>query len=171
MSVGFDGPTPGYRPCVGLVLLNEAGEVFVGRRNDTGPDQPEAWQLPQGGIEDGETPREAAFRELAEEVGTRKAEVLSESTHWFDYDLPPDIAGKKWRGRFKGQSLKWFALRFLGADSDIDIETEHPEFDAWRWAPLDDVPGLIVDFKRAHYERVAAAFRHLIEDPDELEID
>lgn len=171
MSSATEGPTPGYRPCVGLMLFNATGEVFVGRRTDTRPGQPEAWQMPQGGIDDGEMPREAALRELAEETSITDAEVLAESTGWFDYDFPPEIASTKWNGRFKGQSQKWFALRYLGRDSDIDIETDDQEFDAWRWVPLDEVPGLIIEFKRPIYERVVAAFRHLVEDPEDLEID
>ena len=147
-----------YRPCVGIMLLNHVGMVFVGKRIDN---VTEAWQMPQGGIDAGEDPRQAAFRELKEEIGTDHAEVLAESRGWLDYDLPRDLADKVWRGRFRGQTQKWFALRFLGQDSDIDIETEHPEFNAWRWAPMADLPRLIVPFKRDNYEKVVAEFRHL----------
>lgn len=171
MNIATEGPTPGYRPCVGLALFNEKGEVFIGRRNDRPADDPHAWQMPQGGIDDGETPREAALRELAEETGVTSAEVLAESTGWFDYDFPAEIAGTRWNGRFRGQTQKWFALRLAGDDGEIDIETDHREFDAWRWVALDSVPALAVAFKRPLYERVAAAFRHLAEEPDDLEIE
>lgn len=147
-----------YRPCVGIMLLNGGGQVFVAQRIDQ---QVEAWQMPQGGIDAREDPRQAVFRELKEEIGTDHAEVLAESRGWLDYDLPRDLADKVWRGRFRGQTQKWFALRFLGQDSDIDIETEHPEFNAWRWAPMADLPRLIVPFKRDNYEKVVAEFRHL----------
>ena len=147
-----------YRPCVGIMLLNGGGQVFVAQRIDQ---QVEAWQMPQAGIDAREDPRQAVFRELKEEIGTDHAEVLAESRGWLDYDLPRDLADKVWRGRFRGQTQKWFALRFLGQDSDIDIETEHPEFNAWRWAPMADLPRLIVPFKRDNYEKVVAEFRHL----------
>ena len=147
-----------YRPCVGIMLLNVDGHVFVAQRIDQ---QVEAWQMPQGGIDDGEAPATAALRELAEEIGTDKAEILAESPDWIPYDLPEKLADKVWKGRYRGQTQKWFAMRFTGADSDIDINTKHPEFDAWRWAAMDDLPSLIVPFKRAVYEQVVGMFRHL----------
>ena len=147
-----------YRPCVGIMLLNADGHVFVAQRIDQ---QVEAWQMPQGGIDDGEAPATAALRELAEEIGTDKAEILAESPDWIPYDLPEDLADKVWKGRYRGQTQKWFAMRFTGADSDIDINTKHPEFDAWRWAAMGDLPNLIVPFKRAVYEQVVGMFRHL----------
>ena len=121
-----------YRPGVGIFLLNAVGEVFVAQRIDT---RQEAWQMPQGGIDDGETPRQAALREMAEEIGTNKAEILAESRHWLSYDLPPELVSKVWKGRYRGQKQKWFALRFLGEDSDIDLATPEPEFLSWRWLP------------------------------------
>lgn len=144
-----------YRPNVGLVLFNADGLVFTARRIDTSLD---AWQFPQGGIDDGETPRTAALRELEEEIGTAKAEVIGESAGWYSYDLPTDVADTWQKGRWRGQKQKWFALRFLGTDADINIATEHPEFSEWRWMKLADVPGVIVPFKRALYQQVAAEF-------------
>lgn len=153
-----DAPKLPYRMGVGVVLFNAEGLVFVGRRIDQ---TAEAWQLPQGGIDEGETPRQAALRELKEEVGTDKARIIAETRDWIDYDLPPDLVGSVWKGRYRGQRQKWFAARFLGADSDIDIATKHPEFDAWRWAPFDQIPQLIVPFKRDLYRRIVEEFRHL----------
>jgi len=149
---------PGYRPAVGIMLLNRDGLVFVGRRIDM-PERLAAWQMPQGGIDPGETPRQAALRELGEEVGTDRAEILAESRAWLRYDLPAEIAGRMWGGRFRGQRQKWFAMRFTGHDADIDIATEHPEFDAWRWAAPAELPELIVPFKRPLYCDVIADFR------------
>jgi len=147
-----------YRPCVGMMLFNRDGLVFVGRRIDQ---TAEAWQMPQGGIDEGEDPRATALRELAEEIGTDKAEIVAECRDWIDYDLPPDLVGKVWHGRYRGQRQKWYALRFLGRNRDINLQTAHPEFDAWRWAPIDQIPRLIVPFKRKLYERVVAEFRYL----------
>ncbi|HSV29609.1 MAG TPA: RNA pyrophosphohydrolase [Candidatus Omnitrophota bacterium] len=144
-----------YRKGVGIVLQNRDGLVFVARRIDTKAD---AWQFPQGGIDDGEDPRTAALRELEEEIGTAKAEIVAESRDWLSYDLPRDVADKCWKGRFRGQAQKWFLLRFLGSDADIDIATEHPEFSEWRWMALADVPSVIVPFKRDLYERVVEEF-------------
>lgn len=146
-----------YRPCVGLMLFR-GGLVFVGQRTDASG----AWQMPQGGIDDGETPPQAALRELHEEVGTDNAEIVAESRDWHYYDLPPELARKMWGGRFLGQRQKWFALRFLGADADINIATAHPEFSAWKWAPLDDLLDLIVPFKRDVYRTVVAEFAPIV---------
>jgi putative (di)nucleoside polyphosphate hydrolase len=148
-----------YRPGVGMMLLNPDGLVFVGRRIDQ---TAEAWQMPQGGIDPGEDPRATAMRELAEEVGTDKAEIIAESRDWLLYDLPPELADSVWKGRYRGQKQKWFAMRFLGQDSDIDLATAHPEFEAWRWLPADRLSDLIVPFKRALYQQVVAEFRHLL---------
>ena len=151
-----DGP---YRPCVGIMLLNSSGLVFVGQRiNATGP---QAWQMPQGGIDEGETPRAAAFRELEEEIGTAKAELLAEHDRWLAYDLPPDLVGRVWNGQYRGQTQKWFALRFTGVDTDIDLETAHPEFASWRWERMDRLPDLTISFKQEIYREVVAAFGHL----------
>lgn len=152
-----------YRPAVGIMLLNRERHVFIGRRIDM-PAGLAAWQMPQGGIDPGETPRQAALRELAEEVGTAKAEILGESSLWLHYDLPPEIAGGMWRGRYRGQRQKWFAMRFLGEDRDIDPgTTEHPEFDAWEWVAPALLPELIVPFKRQLYLDVLAEFRTLLD--------
>lgn len=148
-------PGPDYRRNVGLMLLNDQGLVWVGRRTDTELD---AWQMPQGGIDQGEEPAEAALRELEEEIGTAKAEILFQSDGWVTYDLPSELRAKVWGGKWRGQAQRWFALRFTGTDDDIDIATEHPEFGAWRWAPRADLPDLIVPFKRPVYEAVLAEF-------------
>jgi putative (di)nucleoside polyphosphate hydrolase len=151
---------PVYRPGVGIMLLNGDGKVFVGRRIDM-PAGLAVWQMPQGGIDPGETPRQAALRELKEEVGTDRAEILAKSAVWHHYDLPPEVARRMWRGRYRGQRQKWFAMRFTGSDADIDPATEHPEFDAWEWVSPDRLPELIVPFKRQIYLDVLAEFREL----------
>lgn len=149
-----------YRPGVGLMLFNADGRIFVARRIDM---PSEAWQMPQGGIDKNEDPRRAALRELKEEVGTDQAEIVAESRHWRPYELPAELQGVLWRGRYRGQRQKWFLLRFTGADGDIDIATEHPEFLEWKWVELPEVARLIVPFKRAVYEEVVAEFGPLIE--------
>ncbi len=149
-----------YRPGVGIMLFNGAGLVLVARRIDM---VSEAWQMPQGGIEEGERPIDAAFRELAEEIGTAKAEVLAEAEGWLDYDLPHDLVAKLWQGRFRGQTQKWFAMRFTGVDGDIDIATKHPEFSAWKWAEPAALPDLIVPFKRDLYAELVRRFGPLAE--------
>ncbi len=149
------GPQAGYRPCVGLLLIDPAKRLFIGERR--GP-LLDAWQMPQGGIDPGETPLDAARRELREEVGTDRVELLAESRHWYAYDLPPELRPAHWRGRYRGQSQKWFAFRFTGSDADIDLETHHPEFARWRWASADEALRLIVAFKRPVYRAVLAEF-------------
>jgi len=148
-----------YRRGVGIMLFNGRGQVFVARRIDT--DQA-AWQMPQGGIDEGETPRQAATRELREEIGTDKVAFVAESRSWLRYDLPVALVPKVWCGRFRGQEQKWLAARFLGTDGDIDIATEHPEFNAWRWAELETLPSLIVPFKRALYAALVEEFAPVI---------
>jgi len=148
-----------YRPCVGIMLLNERGQVFVGRRVD-GPQ--DAWQMPQGGIDPGENPKEAALRELVEEVGTNDIEFLGETDDWLIYDLPDHLVGHVWGGRYRGQRQKWFLARLTGPESGIDIDTDHPEFDAWRWLDLQDLPNVIVPFKRDVYETLVERFRALV---------
>lgn len=153
----LDSEVLGYRPAVGIMLLNRHGEVFVARRLDM-PMLP-AWQMPQGGIDAGESPRQAALRELKEEIGTDKAEILGESRGWLKYDLPAELAGRIWGGRYRGQQQKWFVMRFTGDDRDIDLATEHPEFDAWQWVAPTRLPELIVPFKRQLYIDILAEFR------------
>ena len=143
-----------YRFGVGVCLLNRAGHIWVGRRIDTVG----AWQMPQGGIDAGESPMAAARRELWEETGIRRAEPLAETVGWLRYDLPDDLLGKVWRGRFRGQEQKWFAFRFLGQDDDIDLTAHHQEFDTWQWAAADTVLAQIVPFKRQVYAAVFAEF-------------
>ncbi|MEA2779788.1 MAG: putative (di)nucleoside polyphosphate hydrolase [Rhodospirillaceae bacterium] len=147
-----------YRPGVGIMLLNPQGEVLVARRIDM---PSEAWQMPQGGIDKGEEPLEAAWREMHEEIGTDRAELAAESRDWLTYDLPPDLADHIWKGRYRGQRQKWFAFRFLGDDRDIDIATTSPEFSAWKWAAMPELPDLIVPFKRQLYTDLVAEFGHL----------
>ncbi|MBI2718674.1 MAG: RNA pyrophosphohydrolase [Rhizobiales bacterium] len=154
-----------YRPCVGVMLINRAGLVWIGRRFDKQNDEGKGqwWQMPQGGIDKGEDPQVAVLRELAEETSVTSAEVIAEAPRWYNYDLPAHLIGKSWKGRYRGQTQKWFALRFLGDDSEINLAPpgHTQEFDRWRWAPMDDIIELIVPFKRPVYEQVIAAFRHL----------
>ncbi len=150
-----------YRPNVGAVLFNRDGLVFVARRADLPNAEGAAggWQLPQGGIDGDEDPRAAVLRELAEEIGTGRAEIIGEHPEWLSYDLPPELLGRALGGRFRGQRQRWFALRFTGEDSDIRLDLDpHPEFDAWRWARLEELPELSVAFRRAIYEVLAHSF-------------
>ncbi len=155
-----------YRPCVGLAVFNAAGQVFVGSRIG-GPEHVDAehsWQMPQGGIDDGEDPYEAALRELYEETNIRSTKRLAETEGWLKYDIPHDIAGQAWKGKYRGQKQKWFALRFTGDESEIDVQTpgggsHKAEFMQWKWESLARTPELVVPFKRPVYEEVVAAFR------------
>jgi putative (di)nucleoside polyphosphate hydrolase len=146
-----------YRPCVGVMLINRDGLVFVGQRNDRFED---AWQMPQGGVDPGEDARDAALRELWEETGVAAdlVEILAETERWLPYDLPHDIVPVIWKGRFRGQEQKWFLMRFLGSDAQVDIATEHPEFTTWKWLEADRLVEHIVPFKRDVYERVLREF-------------
>lgn len=166
----LDDPRRGlpYRPCVGIVLLNRDGLVFLGRRRGTGGPEGAAgayaWQLPQGGIDPGEAPLDAALRELHEETNVRSASLVAEHPEWLTYDLPIQRASRAWRGRYRGQTQRWFALRFTGDEGEIDVlnpggGAHRPEFDAWRWERLADVPALAIPFKREVYDAVAAGFR------------
>lgn len=150
-----------YRPCAGIMLVNAEGRVFVGQRKDRYSD---AWQMPQGGIDDGEDARTAALRELQEETGIDPSlvSIIGQSQSEHLYDLPPELKGKIWGGKYRGQRQSWFLLRFHGQDQDVNIETEHQEFSAWRWSDLDDVEKLIVPFKRELYRNVIAEFAPLI---------
>jgi putative (di)nucleoside polyphosphate hydrolase len=149
-----------YRPCVGIMLLNREGQAFVGRRADY-EGEPEGagtwWQMPQGGVDEGEDLEAAARRELAEETGVVSARFIARTRDWLTYDLPAELIGIAWEGRYRGQKQMWFAARFEGADSEIDIgprQGQDQEFDAWRWAKLEELPALVVPFKRAVYVRV-----------------
>lgn len=145
-----------YRPNVGAVLFSRDGLVFVGRRKGF----PDAWQLPQGGVDEGENIQQAVLRELKEEIGTDKADILGEHPEWLLYDLPPHLLGVAWQGKYRGQRQKWFALRFTGQDQDIRLDADaHPEFEDWRWIRLVDLPTLAVAFKRDIYERLAQDFK------------
>ncbi|MBD3664825.1 RNA pyrophosphohydrolase [Sulfitobacter aestuariivivens] len=146
-----------YRPCVGVMLINSAGDAFVGQRTDRNFD---AWQMPQGGVDKGETPQDAALRELQEETGVAATlvDVLAETEDWLPYDLPHELVPKIWKGRYRGQEQKWFLMRFNGQDADVNIETEHQEFSTWRWMPVADLVPNIVPFKRDVYVAVLKAF-------------
>ena len=155
MSSSSDLP---YRPCVGIMLFNADGKVFVGKRIDQSV---EGWQMPQGGIDKGETPKQAAMRELQEEVGTDKAEIMAEMEDWVTYDLPEHLIGEAFHGKYKGQRQKWFAMRFTGKDADIDLTAHETEFSDFQWVSLAELPGLIVPFKRQTSKAVIAAFQNL----------
>lgn len=151
-----------YRPNVGAVLFNHDGKIWVGRRcsHPTQEAAPGGWQLPQGGIDEHEDPRAAVLRELGEEIGTTKAEIIGEYPEWLTYDLPEPARTRFHGGKYRGQKQRWFALRFTGTDTDINLNAEdHPEFDAWRWADLAELPEMAVAFKRPIYEELALAFQ------------
>ena len=154
-----------YRPCVGVMLLNRDRMVWVGRRFEKQNDEGEGkwWQMPQGGIDKGEDPARAAIRELAEETSVTSAEIITQSPGWYNYDLPSHLIGKSWNGKYRGQTQKWFAMQFLGQDSEINLKppSHKQEFDEWRWVRMDDMLDLIIPFKREVYVEVIAAFGHL----------
>lgn len=147
-----------YRPCAGIMLLNNENKVFVAKRIDT---DVEAWQMPQGGIDEGEDAKAAAIRELEEETGVTDASVIAEYDGWLTYDLPDELYGKVWNGRYGGQTMKWYVMRFHGKDQDINIETEHPEFSTWRWADMNELEHIIVPFKKEIYRKLAEKFSNL----------
>ena len=154
-----------YRPCVGVMLFNRKGRVFIGRRTD-GPehvDETHVWQMPQGGVDSKEDPWPAALRELYEETNISSVEKLAESKEWYSYDIPREIVGKAWKGKYRGQTQKWYALRFIGKESEIDVlhpaGGHKPEFAEWRWEKMERLPELVVPFKRKVYEQVVEEFR------------
>ncbi len=163
------GQTLPYRPCVGVMVLNRSGQVWIGRRIMDGDSEVAStehlWQMPQGGIDKGEDPLKAAQRELYEETGISSVTLLAEAPDWIDYDLPPEKVGIALKGKYRGQTQRWFAFRFEGNDSEIAInpppDGHGAEFDAWKWAPMPDLPFLVVPFKRPVYEKVVSAFAHL----------
>lgn len=148
-----------YRPSVGLMILNEKLEVFVGRRVDS---KSEAWQMPQGGIDDGEHPKEAVLREMKEEIGTNNAQIIAETQQWYHYELPFYLISKLWNGRYRGQRQKWFLLKYLGNDSDINIHSTHMEFIDWKWVKIEELTQIIVPFKKNLYISVIEEFRDVI---------
>lgn len=168
-----DARTLPYRPCVGVMVLNRQGLVWAGHRivipNDEMEGAGQLWQMPQGGIDKGEEPLPAAVRELYEETGMRSVSLLAEAPDWIDYDLPPHLVGVALKGKYRGQTQKWFAFRFEGDESEIAINPppggHEAEFDRWAWKPMDELPRLIVPFKRTVYDRVVEAFRHLAASP------
>ncbi|WP_167303591.1 RNA pyrophosphohydrolase [Sphingobium vermicomposti] len=151
----------GYRPCVGVMLVNMEGKVFVGQRLDN---KVEAWQMPQGGIDDGEDAKAAALRELGEETGIDQGhvEIIAKARDEHFYDLPPELIGKLWGGAFRGQRQVWFLARFLGSDDHVNIQTKHPEFRDWKWVDPEMLPDIIVPFKRKLYRDILQEFRTLI---------
>ncbi len=158
-----------YRPCAGIMVLNDKGLVWAGRRISQGNSEfdgsPQLWQMPQGGIDEGEAALAAAIRELYEETGMKTVTLLAEARDWIHYDLPPQLIGIGLRGKYRGQAQKWFAFRFDGDESEIQINpppgSNEAEFDAWDWKPMESLPELIVPFKRSVYEQVVEQFRHL----------
>ena len=152
-----------YRPCVGVVLINDAGRIFAGQRKDSSSP---AWQMPQGGIDDGEKPRAAALRELCEETGVTAdlVEFIGKTHGWVTYDLPDEMVGRIWGGKYRGQRQKWFLYRYKGRDDQVNIATDHPEFSTWKWIGAQEMLAAIVPFKRAVYDQVVRSFRaHLAE--------
>ena len=149
-----------YRSNVGIMMVNEKGYVFVGQRLDNNQN---AWQMPQGGIDAGEDPEAAAYRELLEETGVKKQDVrfVASSSQWLSYDLPEDLIPILWNGKFRGQKQKWFLFKFLGEDGDIDIATEHPEFSKWKWISKENLLKEIVPFKKSVYENVLKEFKNI----------
>ena len=169
MSIASPRDVSHYRPCVGIMLINPHGLVFLGKRRMKRPAEAAGngylWQMPQGGIDPGEDPYAAALRELTEETNVTSVERLAEAPDWYSYDLPADATKKSWRGRYHGQRQKWFALRFTGREAEIDVINPaggvKPEFETWRWARMEELPGLVIPFKRDVYEKVVKAFSHL----------
>ena len=149
-----------YRPSVGMMILDQQNMVFVAKRIDT---KIVAWQMPQGGIDIGETPSSAALREMLEEIGTSDGYIVAESKYWYSYDLPKSLIPKLWGGSFRGQKQKWFLIRFMGTNNDINIHTNNPEFSEWRWVSIAELPSIIIPFKRKLYKAVIEEFKSIID--------
>ena len=147
------------RQGIGVIILNEKNKVFVGKRKDNPIDK---WQMPQGGIDENETPEIAMMRELAEETSIKTIEILKEINGWLEYELPPNLLGKIWKGRFRGQKQKWFIVRFLGDESEINLNTKYPEFIEWKWVNYEILPNIIVNFKKKVYEKLKIEIRRFI---------
>lgn len=148
-----------YRPCVGIMLFNKQGNIFIGKRFDSDS----YWQMPQGGVDDGEELEQAALRELLEEVGTDKAEIVSKNKEWIHYNLPEEVIPTCWNGRYSGQKQRWFLMKFCGKDKDININyTDHPEFKEWRWQNVDDLVASAIPFKKEVYKKVIEEFSSII---------
>ena len=147
------------RQGVGIIVLNQKNEVFVGKRKDNPIDK---WQMPQGGININETPFNAMRRELKEETSITKIKVLKEIKNWFEYELPPNLLGKIWKGKFRGQKQKWFIVKFIGDESEINLNTEHPEFIEWKWLDYNLLPEVIVDFKKDVYKKLKNELKNFI---------
>ena len=147
-----------YRNCVGLLVINKNGDVFIGKRIDSNLN---AWQMPQGGIEADEDPKTAGIREMEEEIGTKNAELIGEMSEWLNYDIPENLSHRLWNGKYRGQTQKWLAFKFLGDDSEINIKTKVPEFKEWKWENHKNLPSLAVPFKRDIYKKVIKEFEEL----------
>jgi putative (di)nucleoside polyphosphate hydrolase len=149
-----------YRLGVGLMIINAQKKIFVGKRIES--KNQFAWQMPQGGIDAGETPSKAALREMYEEIGCNKGEIIAETANWYCYDLPTNTIPKMWSGKYKGQKQKWFLVKFLGSDSEINIQTEHPEFLSWKWIKPHQLGSSVIQFKKPLYDSVFKEFKHLL---------
>lgn len=151
-----------YRPCVGMMILNNRNDVFVARRIDSSRD---AWQMPQGGIDQDESPEEAAFRELQEEIGTNKVKILAKTKKQYTYNFPRDLREKLWNGQYRGQRQTWFLMRYLGSEQDINIKTKNPEFNEWKWIQMSELINIVIPFKKKVYEKIILEFQDIIHDP------
>jgi putative (di)nucleoside polyphosphate hydrolase len=150
-----------YRLGIGIVLINQEGKILIGKRFDSHDDYP-AWQMPQGGIDGKEAPKEAMYREAMEEIGTNNFKIIAESANWLSYDFPEEFIKMAYNGMFVGQKQKWFLLKFLGTDSEININTENREFTDWKWIDISDLEGIIIDFKKPLYANIVKEFKPLI---------
>ena len=159
--VNFNNPEAllPYRPGVGMMIINKEKKVFIAKRNDT---KIQGWQMPQGGIDKGETPSKAALREMEEEIGSNLGKIIAETRNWYSYDIPKFLIQKLWEGSYRGQIQKWFLIEYLGKDSDINLNTEMPEFTHWRWATIEELPKLIIPFKKKLYSAVIKEFSHFL---------